>query len=158
MLPGIETKTYQVGEMARKLGISQRTVRYYEELGLITAERSQNGYRVFSEAQAEKLKMVLVFKDIGMPLEEISRLIHLRQHGTTGSETAPNMLKYLNLKAEELKETVKKYNRLIKELEEVIKLVENCKVCNNMTEESSCERCVDSRTRHHVPPLLKTLL
>ena len=154
----METKNYQVGDVAKLLGISQRTVRYYEELGLITAERTTGGYRVFGEPQVEKLKTVLALKDIGMPLEEISKLIHLRQHGTIGSETAPQLLAYLKDKTKEMKRTVKKYDSLIKELEEVMKIIGNCKACKNITEGSVCERCVDVRTDHHVPPLMKTLL
>ena len=154
----METKNYQIGDVAKMLGISQRTVRYYEELELIAAERTPGGYRVFGEAQVEKLRTILALKEIGMPLEEISKLIHLRQHGTIGSETAPKLLSYLKDKTEEMKGTVKKYNTLIRELEAVMKIIDNCKACKNITEGSVCERCVDSRTDHHVPPLMRTLL
>lgn len=154
----MEIKYNQIGDVAKRLNISQRTVRYYEELGLITTERTQSGYRVFNESQMEKLKTILALKEIGMPLEEISRLLHLKRHGAAGSETAPQILGYLKAKIAELKNTVKKYNLLIGELEQVIKIVENCRECNNQTTELVCEKCVDKRTHHHVPPLMKTLL
>lgn len=155
---GMETKGYKIGDVAKNLNISQRTVRYYEELGLIATERSSGGYRVYNEAQIERLKTILALKEIGMPLEEISHLIHLRQQGATGSQTAPELLEYLKIKVDKLKNSIEKYSAWVKELEEVIKIVDNCKGCNNPTEEKRCEKCVDIRTDHHVPGLMKTLL
>lgn len=149
---------YQIGELAKRLNVSQRTVRYYEQLGLITAERKQSGYRLFSETQLEKMRTIISLKEIGMPLEEIRRLLLLRHQGSTGSETAPRLLEYLNDKLADLKRTVNRYNGLIKELKEVIRIVEKCKACNNLTGESVCERCVDARNDHRVPPLMRTLL
>jgi len=154
----MESKEYLVGDIAKRLNVSARTVRYYEELGLISSERSQCGYRIFNETQIERLKTILALKEIGMPLEEISHLLHLRQHGVTGSESAPKLLEYLRLKYKEMNNVAEKYNTLLKELSSVIKIVEDCKACNNTTEETTCERCVDKRTHHHTPALLKTLL
>lgn len=151
-------KTYQIGDVADELNISQRTVRYYEELGLISADRSGGGYRVFSETQLERLKTILALKEIGMQLEEIRNLLQLRQHGVTGSETAAKLLEYLRSKTNNLKGMVKKYNAVIKELEDVIQIIEGCKKCHSKASEATCERCVDDKTRHHVPPLMKSLL
>jgi MerR family Zn(II)-responsive transcriptional regulator of zntA len=151
-------RTFQIGDVADELNISQRTVRYYEELGLISAERSDGGYRVFNEAQIERLRTILALKEIGMPLEEIRGLLKLRQHGVTGSETSTKLLEYLKTKTGSLKETIKRYNSVIKELEDVIKIIEGCKKCHAKASEATCERCVDDKTRHHVPPLMKSLL
>lgn len=154
----MEDKGSLIGDIAKRLNISQRTVRYYEELGLIAAERSTGGYRVFNDTQVERLKIIISLKDIGMPLDEIKQLLQLRQHGATGCEAAPKILDCLHAKVDSMKATIKKYNSTIKELEDVIDLVENCKVCKNKAEEATCEKCVDDRTHHHVPPLMKTLL
>lgn len=154
----MENKSTHIGSVANRLNVSQRTVRYYEELGLISSERTEGGYRVFSETQIEKLKTILALKDIGMSLDEIKKFLSLRQHGMSGSETAGDLLDYLKKKTAEIKQAIEKYSSLAKELEEVTALVENCKCCHHETSEGICEKCVDDRTNHHVPPLMKTLL
>ncbi len=154
----METKGTLIGDIAKTLNISQRTVRYYEELGLIAADRSNGGYRIFSDAQVERLRIILSLKEIGMPLEEIKQLLQVRQHGVTGCEAAPKVVEYLKETAGKLKNTIDKYQATVKELEAVINIMENCKACNSKPEEAVCEKCVDVRTDHHVPPLMKTLL
>ena len=154
----MEIKGHKIGDISKRLSISPRTMRYYEELGLISTERSIGGFRVFSDSQVEKLRTIIALKEIGMPLEEIKTLLQLRQHGATGSETAPRLLDYLAAKIADIKKTMARHAELLKELESVVKIVENCKCCGNKTEELSCEKCVDERTHHKVPALMKSLL
>jgi MerR family regulatory protein len=49
-----------IGELAERAGTSTRTLRYYEQHGLVRARRSANGYRVYDEAE---LPTLLVFRD-----------------------------------------------------------------------------------------------
>lgn len=147
-----------IGDIAKKLGVSCRTIRYYEERGLISSERSAGGFRVFADSQVEKLQTILTLKELGMPLDEIAHFIHLRSHGTIGSEVAPPLLQSLKAKVGEFKKAAERYKAMIKELETAISIIENCKTCNNMTEETVCEECMDKRTRHNVPMVVKALL
>lgn len=149
---------YLIGDMAKRLGISGRTIRYYEELGLIASERSSGGFRIFNSSQFEKLHMILALKDLGMPLEEIGKFLQLRQHGTIGADVAPPLLASMKAKAVEFKKTIEKYKAVVKDLEEAIDIIENCKTCHNITQENSCEECIEKRTDNHVPPLMKALL
>jgi DNA-binding transcriptional MerR regulator len=151
-------KNNHIGEIAKKLSISPRTVRYYEELGLITTERSSGGFRVFSPSQIDKLHTILSLKEIGIPLDEIRYLLNLRHNGANGAKSAPELIEYLKTKISILNNTISKYEKVAKELEEVCALIENCKECNNTTTETTCEKCVDGKTDHHIPQLMKTLL
>jgi DNA-binding transcriptional MerR regulator len=154
----METKGHCIGDVVKKLNVSPRTIRYYEELGLITAERSQGGFRVFKDSQIEKLKTILALKDVGMSLDEIRNFVHLRHHGETGAKIAPGLIEALKKKVKEIQSTVEKYNIVLKELNQTISIVETCKHCNNTAEETACEKCMDSKTNRNIPPLLKTLL
>ncbi|MFS0555344.1 MerR family transcriptional regulator [Brevibacillus sp. 179-C9.3 HS] len=61
----------QIGELSLKTGVSIRSIRYYEEKKLITPRRLENGYRVYSEEDMERVKAVQLFLDLGLKIEEI---------------------------------------------------------------------------------------
>lgn len=154
----MEIKGRCIGDVVKRLGVSPRTIRYYEEIGLIRAERSNGGFRIFSDPQIEKLKTILVLKEVGMSLEEIKDFVGLRHHGETGAKIAPHLIDALRAKAKELKSMVENYNAVLKELNQTISIIETCRHCNNTAEGSACEKCIDSKTHNKTPPLLKTLL
>lgn len=63
---------YTVGEMAKLLGVSASTLRYYDKEGLLPfVERSPGGMRMFQEKDYEWLQVIGCLKKTGMPLEEI---------------------------------------------------------------------------------------
>jgi MerR family Zn(II)-responsive transcriptional regulator of zntA len=66
---------YTTGELARKAGVSQRTIRYYEELGLIQpASRQPGGRRLFSEDALQRLRFIGRLKKVGLSLEEMHHI------------------------------------------------------------------------------------
>ncbi|MBW7859363.1 MAG: MerR family transcriptional regulator [Leptonema sp. (in: Bacteria)] len=71
----IEKSTYTTGELASKAGVSQRTVRYYEELGLIhPLDRLPGGRREFTEDALQRLRFISRLKKAGISLEEMQHL------------------------------------------------------------------------------------
>ena len=61
-----------IGELARRVGVSTRTVRYYEELGILPpAGRTQAGTRTYPSCWTAYLEGALVLKDLGFALDEI---------------------------------------------------------------------------------------
>jgi MerR family Zn(II)-responsive transcriptional regulator of zntA len=77
---------YTTGELARKAGVSQRTIRYYEELGLIQpASRQPGGRRLFSEDALQRLRFIGRLKKVGLSLEEMH---HINQVFAINQSTA----------------------------------------------------------------------
>jgi DNA-binding transcriptional MerR regulator len=67
--------SYPIGALAREAGVSTRTIRYYEEIGLLrTARRFAGGRRVFQGDVLERLRFIGRLKRLGFSLEEISEL------------------------------------------------------------------------------------
>jgi DNA-binding transcriptional MerR regulator len=56
----------RIGELARRAGVSIKTVRYYERLGLIEASRSANGYRVFDEGDVRAVSEIKSLVEAGV--------------------------------------------------------------------------------------------
>jgi len=80
-----EGKTYRIGELADLFGVTGRTIRYYEELGLLEAARRQDGaHRKYSERNAIYLKRIQQLKDYGLSLAEIRELFDLARRDRSG--------------------------------------------------------------------------
>lgn len=69
--------TLKVGEVADRVRLSHRTVRYYDDEGLLTAARSAGNYRLYAERDVERLLLIRVLKPLGYTLEEMRELLHL---------------------------------------------------------------------------------
>ena len=68
--------TMQIGEVAERIGLSLRTIRYYEEVGLVTpSARSQGGFRLYTERDAGRLQLVKDMKPLGFSLDEMRDLL-----------------------------------------------------------------------------------
>jgi DNA-binding transcriptional MerR regulator len=64
-----------IGELAKKLEMSQRTVRYYEEIGLLNSiKRVEGGRRVYTDVDLRRLKLIKRLKIMGMTLSEMQEL------------------------------------------------------------------------------------
>ena len=67
---------YTVKALAQIAGVSTRTLRYYDQIGLLAPARvSSSGYRIYGQAQVDTLQRILFYRELGMPLEEIKKLI-----------------------------------------------------------------------------------
>jgi MerR family copper efflux transcriptional regulator len=67
-----------IGEVARDSGVSAKMVRYYEQIGLIpAAQRTESGYRTYSETDMHVLKFIGRARDFGLPMEKIKLLVTL---------------------------------------------------------------------------------
>ncbi|GAA3592587.1 MerR family transcriptional regulator [Kineosporia mesophila] len=68
--------TMHIGEVAERVGLSLRTIRYYEEVGLIApSARSQGGFRLYLEADVTRLQLVKDMKPLGFSLDEMRDLL-----------------------------------------------------------------------------------
>jgi DNA-binding transcriptional MerR regulator len=81
----------QIGEVAERVGLSLRTVRYYEEQGLLTPEsRTSGGFRLFSDEQVRRLALIKQMKPIGFTIQEMRALLDARDTVRSPDTPAPD--------------------------------------------------------------------
>jgi DNA-binding transcriptional MerR regulator len=75
--PAVE-RTLRIGELAELTGTTPRTIRYYEEIGLldVTADRSQGKHRCYTQADVERVSGIIRMRDLlGLSLDQLSQLL-----------------------------------------------------------------------------------
>ena len=70
---------YTVQKLARLAGVSPRTLRFYDQSGLLKPARiNSSGYRIYGQAEVNRLQQILFYRELGMGLEEIGRTLDSR--------------------------------------------------------------------------------
>lgn len=74
----VDSTHMQIGEVAERTELSLRTIRHYEESGLVTpSARSQGGFRLYTEADVARLMVIRRMKPLGFTLEEMRDLLEV---------------------------------------------------------------------------------
>jgi DNA-binding transcriptional MerR regulator len=67
---------WKIGELARRTGLTVRTLHHYDEIGLLSpAERSDGGHRVYDEADVQRLYRIVSLRSLGFPLDAIAQAL-----------------------------------------------------------------------------------
>lgn len=70
---------FQIGELAKRCGVTADTLRFYEKNNLIApASRSESGYRLYDENNQKQVTFILKSKALGLSLDEIKELLEIR--------------------------------------------------------------------------------
>lgn len=78
--------THQIGEVAEGVGLSIRTIRHYDELGIVEPSgRTSGGFRLYTESDIQRLRLVKRLKPLQFSLEEILELLTLLDHDPAAS-------------------------------------------------------------------------
>ena len=91
----------KVNEVSRLAGVSRRTLQFYDDEGLLPAERSKDNYRLYDDTALECLWQILVYREMGLDLKEI-------KHMLSGSEK--EKAQFLNQKMENMQQQVEYLN------------------------------------------------
>ena len=80
-------------EAARRSGLSSKTIRYYEEIGLVApADRGENGYRMYENGAVEEFKFLSRARDVGFDLGECRQLLGLHRDSGRQSRHARSLV------------------------------------------------------------------
>ncbi|MFF2178624.1 MerR family transcriptional regulator [Lysinibacillus sp. NPDC058147] len=107
-------KTIQ--EVAKQFNVSTRTIRYYEELGLLNPNRSSTNQRTFSKKELAKLKLIFRGKRYGFSLEEIKEMVLLFDFDRTGIQQLERTVEYGEQKIQEIDSKIAELAQMKREL------------------------------------------
>jgi MerR family transcriptional regulator, repressor of the yfmOP operon len=127
--------TYAIGEISRLVDLSQRTIRYYEEIGLLhSVRRIENGKRVYTDHDVRRLKFINRLKVLGLSLAEMVELEKIYRKQRNNREILPKLLEILDERAAQIDDRVAQLVSLKKEIREYQHRLRN-KVMQDATQE-----------------------
>ena len=88
---------YRIGELAGRVGLTERTIRYYEELGLLeSVKRLDGGVRVYTDDDVRRLKYIRKLKTLGLTLQEMLELENMYRRHRSNRTVLPRLMELLD--------------------------------------------------------------
>lgn len=88
---------YRIGELASRVGLTERTIRYYEELGLLeSVKRLEGGVRVYTDDDVRRLRYIRKLKALGLSLQEMHELESMYQRQRSNRAVLPRLMELLD--------------------------------------------------------------
>lgn len=115
----------KIGELAKKAGVTARTIRYYEDLNLLgTPRRRSSGFREYDDEILKRLEKIQVLKDIGLSLDQIADVIDLYFEDETGIKGKRKVLEILRNQLEDVDKKIDSLMEFKAEIKFNIKRIE----------------------------------
>jgi DNA-binding transcriptional MerR regulator len=106
-------KHYHIGELANLLEMSPRTIRYYEEIGLLNSIKGiEGGKRIYTDKDFQRLRFITRLKHLGLTLSEMLELEDIYQIHQTNRKVLPRLLELLGTHAVKIDERINSLNKL----------------------------------------------
>jgi DNA-binding transcriptional MerR regulator len=105
-----------IGELAERASTSTRTLRYYEAHGLVRAQRSANGYRVYDEAELRVVHEIRALLAVGFGLEDIRPFVTCLRAGHASGDVCPDSVTVLRRKLAEVDACIDRLGALRQQL------------------------------------------
>jgi len=115
-----ESEEYiSIGNLAKTIGLTTRTLRYYEEMGIMTPPRRLEGaVRVYAPEDVRKLKFILRLKELGLSIKEMQELDAAYAEAKETDKIIPRLIEMLDKHINNLDEKMSKLASLRKEIVE----------------------------------------
>jgi len=148
----------KIGEVARKTGVSLRTIRYYEELKLIAPmSRSKGGFRLYDREILTRIHLIQSLQELELSLKEIKSLMSLRDENKTRGEVAKNLLSRLKHHCAEAERRRAIYQIIVRDFDEGIKILAECQNCTKTPNEPHCGKHKVFHAEDLLPDIIRSL-
>jgi DNA-binding transcriptional MerR regulator len=145
------------GDLAKKCETTVRTVRFYEEAGVLCPEmRSEGGHRLFGDADVAKLQLIMDLREAGVSLNDIKALFELKRKHATPEQASRQLAAVLEKQIEEMQRKIATLRRLREELASTVAIIQECLTCKDAEFPNSCSGC-DVMNREDLPRAMRLL-
>ncbi|MGD8367647.1 MAG: MerR family DNA-binding transcriptional regulator [Desulfobacterales bacterium] len=114
--PAGRQQMYTISELADEFDVSQRTIRFYEEKGLINPRRTKGKHRIYNRRDRARLKLIMRGKRFGYSLDEISEMIGMTDIDMCEAEQIEKSLTYGDRKLNEIQDRIEELKLLEQDL------------------------------------------
>jgi MerR family Zn(II)-responsive transcriptional regulator of zntA len=151
----------QIGEIARRAGMSVRAVRYYEELGLLQPDsHSSGGFRLYSEKNLKRLRVIDFLKSLGLSLAEIREILLAKKSSGGNIESVRTLFKIYGERLSQIESQIKALSDMRDEIAQVVTILRSCQSCGRdvLLDAKSCADCANLVARESLPETFEVIL
>src|SRR5512139_3472530 len=114
----------QIGELSRSLGVTTRTLRLYEQLGLIDPpQRTEGGIRYYTRDDIRRIKFVLKVKQLGLSLRQMQELAEIYGQTKMPNRNMPRLIEILDAHTDAIHRKIGKLSSLARDIAEYRKRI-----------------------------------
>ncbi|MDO8941948.1 MAG: MerR family transcriptional regulator [Desulfobacterales bacterium] len=114
----------QIGELATALGVTTRTLRLYEQLGLIDPpQRTEGGIRFYDKEDIRRIKFVLKVKELGLSLKQMQELAEIYHQTKMPDKIMPRLIEILDGHTDAIHRKIRKLSSLDRDIQEYRKRI-----------------------------------
>lgn len=140
------TKTrMKIGQLARKTGKTVRALHLYEEMGLLSPERSEGGFRLYGSDELARVYWISKLQDMGFKLGQIAGLLEAVSASGSAPEAMQGVRELFQDKLRDTRDQIQKLLQLERDIAESLSYLEACRGCG----EQSSKACVECGEERH---------
>jgi DNA-binding transcriptional MerR regulator len=142
-----QTGLLKIGDFARAAGTNLRTLRYYEELGLLApTKRSEGGFRYYRTVDLHRVRSIQMLQDLGLSLEEIGGILSCRDGGEEQRTLLDRVESALARQEELIRARLERLEQQRRGLLEAREKLADCGECDHAptVENNWCEPCAQN--------------
>ena len=134
---------FSIGDLSRRAGVKVPTIRYYEQMGLISApDRTQGNQRRYEKGDLDRLTFVRHARDLGLPIEAIKELLSLSRHPEEPCDRADRIAQE---QLDEVREKIARLKKLEAELARIVShdgchTIGDCYVIRALSDHGLCDQ------------------
>ncbi|MFT7669044.1 MAG: DNA-binding transcriptional MerR regulator [Planctomycetota bacterium] len=148
----------KIGDFARVAKTNLRTLRYYEEIGLLTpAGRSDGGFRYYRPTDVNRVRLIWDLQQLGLQLEDIAKLLNTREEGSSPEQLFQRVKFAISEQKRLIQEQISKLETQKTQIGFALAKLSNCDGCSHRpsSENNHCEPCQEDGAS--LPDLLSAL-
>ena len=131
----------KIGDVAKALGVTASSLRFYENQGMVSPERSPGRTRYYTAYDVERFRSVLELTQAGVPIRVIQRLASVRQESQTGNAASNEVIRLIEPLMEEIKTKAALFSKVEQDLGKALQQVRGCFDCKKPPTPEGCNGC-----------------
>ena len=149
----------RIGDLARETRKTVRTLRYYEELGLLEpVDHTEGGFRLYRAKDADRVRLISRLQDLGLSLERIREIVKAWRSGTTGGDVSNRLQAILEEGLRDTRARIQRLQDMEQEMQEALSFLATCRSCEDQPGRDHCTGCEKGDHHRALPHLVDALV
>lgn len=149
----------RIGDLARRAGTTMRTIRYYEERGLLSPKaRTKGGFRLYEEEELKRLHLIRSLQQLDIPLVQVKALFDQRSRGKPAAEIVPGMLRVLRAQLTALEENIQRCRTMQESVLRTMEILRTCAQCTRVPGPENCGSCPMITSLDRIPVHMQAII